>query len=69
MATRYEGDNGEPDLEIVDYIPLKSTNDSIYSKLRTLHQLHLENTVDAGERRRNDVIYYDYQAPNECGVL
>lgn len=61
MATRYEGENGEPDLEIVDYIPLKSTNDSIYSKLSTLLQWHLEDTVDAWERRRNDIIYYDYQ--------
>lgn len=61
MATRYEGENNEPDLEIVDYIPLKSTNDSIYSKLSTLLKWHKEDTVDAWERRRNDIIYYDYQ--------
>jgi endonuclease I len=61
MATRYEGDNGEPDLEIVDYIPTKSTNDSVYAKLSTLLQWHKEDTVDAWERRRNDIIYYSYQ--------
>lgn len=61
MATRYEGENGEPDLEIVDYIPSKSTNDSVYAKLSTLLQWHKEDTVDAWERRRNDIIYYSYQ--------
>ncbi|MEX1191037.1 MAG: endonuclease [Brumimicrobium sp.] len=62
MATRYEGENGEVDLEIVDYIPQNNyTNLPIHAKLSDLYQWHLADPVDDWERNRNDIIYYDYQ--------
>ena len=62
MATRYEGDSGEPDLEIVDSIPAdNSTNLPIHAKLSDLMRWHLEDTVDDWERNRNDIIYYSFQ--------
>ena len=62
MATRYEGTNGEPDLELIDYLPAdNNTSDPIYAKLNTLIQWHYEDSVDDWERKRNDIIYYDFQ--------
>ena len=58
MATRYEGDNGEPDLEMIDYFP-----DDIYTKApvhalkSTLLKWHQEDPVDDFERHRNEVVY------------
>jgi endonuclease I len=62
MATRYEGENGEVDLELVDYIPSSSnTSAPIHAKLSTLLQWHIDDPVDDWERNRNDIIYYNYQ--------
>jgi endonuclease I len=62
MATRYEGSNGEPDLEVIDSIPLDNyTNEPIHAKLSDLYQWHIEDPVDDWERNRNNIIYYDYQ--------
>ncbi len=62
MATRYEGNNGEPDLEMVDYIPgNNNTTSPIHAKFSDLLQWHNEDPVDNWERNRNDVIYYNYQ--------
>lgn len=62
MATRYEGANGEPDLEVIDSIPSDNfTNDPIHAKLSDLYQWHLDDPVDDWERNRNDIIYYSYQ--------
>jgi endonuclease I len=62
MATRYEGENGEVDLEMVDYIPSNSnTSAPIHAKLSTLIQWHIDDPVDDWERNRNDIIYYNYQ--------
>lgn len=61
MATRYEGENGEPDLEVIDYFPTdKYTHEPIHAKLSTLLQWNLEDPVDDFERNRNEVVY-DYQ--------
>jgi endonuclease I len=62
MATRYEGENGEPDLQIIDYLPASNnSNLPLHAKLTDLLQWHLEDPVNDWERNRNDIIYYDYQ--------
>lgn len=61
MATRYEGDSGEPDLEVVDWVNTAPNYDSLYGKLSTLLQWHENDPVDDWERNRNDIIYYNYQ--------
>ncbi|MCX6169636.1 MAG: endonuclease [Ignavibacteriales bacterium] len=63
MATRYNGDvAGEPNLQIVNYVPSPDTpNDSLkgfYGKLSTLLQWNLQDPPDAFEMNRNNVIYY-----------
>ena len=58
MATRYEGENGEPDLEIVDYLPSSNnTTEPIFAKLSDLIAWHLADPVDEFEMNRNNVIY------------
>ena len=55
MATRYEGNDGEMDLEVVDHnhtYPLAQ-----HGKLSTLLQWNLLDPPDAFERNRNDVIF------------
>lgn len=61
MATRYEGENGEPDLELVDYIFSAPNDEPYYAHVDTLYKWHLADPVDDWERRRNDTIYYKYQ--------
>lgn len=62
MATRYEGQNGEPDLEVIDYLPANnSTADPVHALLSDLLEWHLEDPVDQWERNRNDIIYNNYQ--------
>ncbi|NRA12410.1 MAG: endonuclease [Crocinitomicaceae bacterium] len=62
MATRYEGQNGEPDLKIIDSIPSDNhTKEPIHAKLSDLYQWHLDDPVDDWERNRNDIIYNSYQ--------
>ena len=62
MATRYEGENGEPDLEIVNYLPTDNdTPEPIYARLNTLLQWNIDDPVDDWERNRNNIIYYNYQ--------
>jgi endonuclease I len=61
MAVRYEGDNDEPDLEVVDYIPSSPNNEPYHAKLSTLLEWHTEDSVDAWEQSRNEKIYEDWQ--------
>ncbi len=62
MATRYEGENGEPDLEVIDYLPAdNNTKDPIHAKLSALLEWHVFDPVDDWERNRNDIIYSNYQ--------
>jgi len=58
MATRYEGENDEPDLEPIDYIPADQyTLLPIHAKLSDLLLWNQEDPVDAFEQNRNDVVY------------
>lgn len=58
MATRYEGESGEPDLELLNYIPTNnSTTEPIYALYEDLLQWHKDDPVDDFERNRNNVIY------------
>jgi len=58
MATRYEGENGEPDLQVIDYLPTDDyTKDPVHAKLSTLLVWHQEDSVDAFEQNRNEVVY------------
>ncbi len=58
MATRYEGENGEPDLKIINYLPEdKRTKAPLFAMLHTLLKWNAEDPVDAYERHRNNVVY------------
>lgn len=62
MSTRYEGENDEPDLEILDYLPVdNNTSEPVYAMLLTLKQWHEADPVDDWELNRNNIIYYNYQ--------
>lgn len=59
MAVRYEGDDGYPDLELVDKIGSSNYPENLpkYGKLSTLLKWHQEDPVDNFERNRNEIIY------------
>jgi len=58
MACRYEGGSSEPDLEIIDFLPADNfTREPVHAKLSALMAWHKEDTVNAFERNRNEVIY------------
>jgi endonuclease I len=55
MAVRYEGDNGEPDLEVVDWV--NTSPNPEHGKFSTLYEWHQQDPPDDFEINRNDVIY------------
>ncbi len=57
MATRYEGENGEPDLTVVEYLPSKSDKSPVQAKLSILLKWNISDPVDNFERHRNNVVY------------
>ena len=59
MAVRYEGEDGEPDLELSDEVNTAPT--PFHGRLSTLLEWHENDPVDDWERRRNDIIYIDFQ--------
>lgn len=61
MAVRYEGDNGEPDLEMVDNTNSSPNGQPYMGKMSTLLQWNHQDPPDDFERHRNDVIYSDWQ--------
>jgi len=61
MAVRYEGDSGEPDLELTENIPANTDKSPLHGKLSTLIAWHLADPVDDWERNRNEVIYNNFQ--------
>jgi endonuclease I len=60
MATRYEGENGEPDLELTEILQSRTSNEPLHARLSTLLTWHLEDPVSQAEKDRNNVIY-DFQ--------
>ncbi|MBN1650821.1 MAG: endonuclease [Bacteroidales bacterium] len=61
MATRYEGENGEPDLQMTESLPSASDQSPFHGRLSTLIQWNREDPVDDWERNRNDIIYTQFQ--------
>ena len=60
MAVRYEGENGEPDLELVDAVNTDELNEAgkgYHGRLSTLLQWHIADPVDSFEINRNEIIY------------
>jgi len=55
MATRYEGGNGEIDLEVVNAV--NTSPDPEHGKLSTLLAWNMQDPPDDFERRRNNVIF------------
>ncbi len=55
MSVRYEGDSGEPDLEVVDWV--NTSPDPEHGKFSTLYEWHQQDPPDAFEINRNNVIY------------
>jgi len=55
MEVRYEGDNGELDLEVVNWV--NSAPDPEHGKYSALYQWHQDDPPDAFEINRNNVIY------------
>ena len=61
MATRYEGDNNELDLELTELIPDLTDKSPFHGRLSTLIKWNREDPVSDWERNRNDVIYTQFQ--------
>jgi endonuclease I len=61
MAVRYEGDNGETNLELVSYVNSSPDYQPLYGNLDTLLKWHNQDPVSNWEITRNDAIYYQYQ--------
>jgi endonuclease I len=59
MDIRYEGDNGELDLEVNNVVNNGSA--PYHGKLSTLLQWHNQDPVDDFEKRRNEIIFNEYQ--------
>ncbi|MCD4793325.1 MAG: endonuclease [Bacteroidales bacterium] len=58
MATRYEGEGGEPDLEVIDYIPAdNNTDEPIHALLSDLLIWNALDPVSDYEINRNNIIY------------
>ncbi len=55
MATRYEGENGEHDLQVVDEVSTYPAAE--HGKLSTLLEWNMQDLPDAFERNRNNVIF------------
>ncbi|MBL4708422.1 MAG: endonuclease [Flavobacteriales bacterium] len=57
MTVRYEGTNGEPDLELTDNLLSNTDQSPMQGKASVLIQWHLDDPVSSEEISRNDVVY------------
>jgi len=57
MVVRYEGENGEVDLEMVDYADSAPAGEPYHGVQSTLYSWHVSDPVSTFEQNRNDVIY------------
>lgn len=57
MVVRYEGTNGEPDLELTDVYQSSTSKEPLHATLSTLVQWSLNDPVSDAERARNEVVY------------
>ncbi|MBT7900444.1 MAG: hypothetical protein HN601_05785 [Candidatus Marinimicrobia bacterium] len=57
MVTRYEGENSEVDLEMVDYADSAPAGEAYHGVQSTLYTWHISDAVSTFETNRNDVIY------------
>ena len=57
MATRYEGENGEVDLEMTEELLSSTDNRPLHGKLSTLLAWHTADPVSAEEISRNEIVY------------
>jgi endonuclease I len=64
MTVRYEGDNGEPDLEMVDYVNSSPNGEPYHGKASTLLAWHNQDPVDSWEITRNNKVYSYQQNRN-----
>ncbi len=57
MVVRYEGENGEVDLELTEQILDNTDKQPIHGVGSMLLKWHKDDPVDDWERNRNDVVY------------
>lgn len=57
MTVRYEGENGEVDLELTDNLLSNTDQSAFHGKASVLVQWHLDDPVSSEEISRNDVVY------------
>jgi len=57
MATRYEGENGDIDLELTETLLGSGDKSPLHAKLSILLEWHQQDPVSAAEIQRNEVIY------------
>lgn len=57
MAVRYEGENGEPDLELTELVLSNTDKQPIHGRLSTLLDWHAQDPVSSVEMNRNDAIF------------
>lgn len=61
MTVRYEGENGEVDLELTDNLLTNSDQSPVHGKAAVLIQWHLDDPVSSEEISRNNVVH-SYQS-------